>query len=126
MFIQKNRHGLFRKFVVIAMRLTFLNNTLRNRRFNYSPMYYDEQKEKLKQKKEQYRRLEHNKMDTDERRELLRGNLRDEFSRAAYRKAQRSSSNTRILLLIGLLLALGYFIFNGVDQVDTIVENLWE
>ena len=60
-----------------------------------------------------------------ERRELLRENLRSEFSRSEVRKNTNRTSNLRVLLLIGLILALGYFILNGVDEVDTVVKKLW-
>jgi len=88
-------------------------------------MYYDERKERLDRKREQYQKLEDNTISDDERRELFRENLKEGFSRAHYRQTQQRSSNIRVLILIGLILVLGYFVFNGVNEVDTVVKKLW-
>lgn len=106
------------------MQFKFLKNNIQNRSFDYAPMYYDERKEKLELKKKQYERLKDSNLTTEERQQLLRNNMREGWSRAAYRQQVTSASNLRILLLIGLLVALGYFIFNGVDEVDTVVKKL--
>lgn len=107
------------------MKIRFLNKTIEHKRFGYSPIYYDERKERLSEKKEQYRKLEDGEMSGDERRDILRSNLRQEFSRADYRKREKKTSNIRILLLIGVILALGYLVFNGMDDIDSIVNKLW-
>ena len=107
------------------MKFRFLNKTIQNQRFNYNPMYYDERKERLDRKREQYQKLEDNTISDDERRELFRENLKEGFSRAHYRQTQQRSSNIRVLILIGLILVLGYFVFNGVNEVDTVVKKLW-
>ncbi len=107
------------------MKFQFLNKKIRHRRYDYQPMYYDERKERIERKREFYERVEAGEVSQEERRELLRENLRSEFSRSEVRKNTNRTSNLRILLLIGLILALGYFILNGVDEVDTVVKKLW-
>ncbi len=107
------------------MKFRFLNKTIQNQRFNYNPMYYNERKERLDRKREQYQKLEDNTLSETERRELFRENLKEGFSRAQYRQTQQRSSNIRVLILIGLILVLGYFVFNGVSEVDTVVKKLW-
>ncbi len=107
------------------MKFRFLNKTIQNQRFNYNPMYYNERKERLDRKREQYQKLEDNTISDAERRELFRENLKEGFSRAHYRQTQQRSSNIRVLILIGLILVLGYFVFNGVNEVDTVVKKLW-
>lgn len=107
------------------MKLRFLNRTIENQRFNYNPMYYDERQERLERKKRQYRSLENEPVSEERRKELFRENLQEGFSRAKYRQTQQRSSNLRVVILIGIIVVLGYFIFNGVDQVDTIVKKLW-
>ena len=107
------------------MKLRFLNKNIEHKRFTYSPMYYDEQKEKLENKKAQYRSLEGDELSSSERESILRQNMRQEFNRAEYRQSQLKASNFRIVLLIGLLLALGYFVLFGIDEVDTVVKKLW-
>lgn len=103
----------------------FLSKTVANRKFDYQPMYYNERKERLKAKAEQYKRVENGDLSDEERKSIFRDNMRGEWSRSEVRSKQRSTSNFRIIILILIILALGYFIFNGVDQVDTIVEKLY-
>lgn len=88
-------------------------------------MYYDERKERLEKKKELYRKMHEGELSTDERREMFKDNLKENWSRADVRKSQHRNANLRVLLLILIILTLGYFIFNGVDEVDTVVKNLW-
>jgi len=107
------------------MKIRFLNRTIENRRFDYTPMYYDEKREALEKKKELYRRMKEDKLSESEKREVLRNEMRQSWSRTNYRKSQEKASNIRILILILVLLALGYFIFNGIDEVDTVVEKIW-
>ncbi|NVK63996.1 MAG: hypothetical protein HWE22_05385 [Flavobacteriales bacterium] len=107
------------------MKFRFLNNTLQNKRFHYNSRYYDERKEALDQKKEYYRKMSNGELSDDDRRSMFRANLNSELSRGEYRQSQNRSANIRVLVLIVVLLALGYFIFNGVSEVDTIVNNLW-
>lgn len=123
-FFGESQAGDFVKFVE-SMKFRFLNKTIENRRFDYQPMHYDERKEWLNQKRELYRKMENNELSAEERRAVLRDNLRKEYGRAEFRKGQQRTSNIRILILIGLIVALGYFVFNGVDEVDTIVKKLW-
>ncbi len=107
------------------MKFKFLNNTLQNRKFDYNPRYYDERKERLKHRKEQFERIESGQMTAEERRTLLRENMRQEWTRADYRQKQQRASNLRIVILILAILGLGYFLLYGVDQVDVVVERLW-
>lgn len=107
------------------MKFRFLNNTLQNRKFDYNPRYYDERKERLNDRQERFRKLESGEISDEERREMLRENMRGEWMRADYRQKQRGASNIRIFILIAVILALGYFLLYGVDQVNVIVERLW-
>jgi len=107
------------------MKFKFLNNTLQNRKFDYNPRYYDERKERLEHRKAQFDRLESGEMSAEERRAILRESMRNEWTRADYRQRQQRSSNIRILILVAIILVLGYFLFYGVEQVNTVVERLW-
>lgn len=107
------------------MRFRFLNNTLQNRRFDYNPRYYDERRESLAQKKEYYEKMKTGELSDDERRSAFRDNFKSELSRGEYRQGQNRSSNIRVILLIVIIVALGYFVFNGLDKVDVIANKLW-
>lgn len=107
------------------MKFRFLNKTFENRQFDYTPMYYDERKENLEQKKDQYRKLKTNKLSDEDRKHMLKARMHSEWSGAEFRNAARKNANMRTIVLIVLIVALGYFIFNGVDEVDTVVKKVW-
>ena len=107
------------------MKFRFLNNTLENRRFDYNPRYYDDRKEALAQKKEYYEKMKSGDLSDDDRRSSFRDNLKGELTRGEYRQGQNRSANIRVIVLIVVIGALGYFILNGLDDVDTIVNKLW-
>ena len=108
------------------MKIRFLNNNISARKFDYNAMYYDERKERLAAKKEQFAKLENGEISDEERRSMLRESMRSEWSRSEIRQKANRSANLRTLILIVIIVALGYFVFYGVDQVDTIVNNLWD
>lgn len=107
------------------MKFRFLNNTLENKRFDYTPRYYDDRKEAIERKKAYYEKLKTGELTDEERRLMFRESVKGELSRGQYRQGQNRSANIRVFLLLIVLIALGYFIFNGLDDVDTIVNNLW-
>ncbi len=107
------------------MKFKFLANNIQNKRFDYAPMHYDERKERLELKKKEFDRLENEDLSERDREDILRQNIKDSWSRAQNVQTQKSVSNYRIVLLIIVLLALGYFVFNGLDDVDEVVKKLW-
>ncbi len=107
------------------MKFRFLNNTLENKRFDYSSRYYDDRKEALAQKKAYYEKLKSGELSEDERRSMFRKSLKGELTRGEYRQGQNRSANIRVILLVIVLTALGYLIFNGLDDVDALVNKLW-
>lgn len=107
------------------MKFQFLSKTNNNKRFRYTPMYYDERKERLELKKKEYEKIEREDLDDQSRRSILRNNLQASWSRQKHAQSQKRTSNMRVLLLIAILLLLGYVVFNGVDEVDTVVKKLW-
>lgn len=134
-YIQKNDEGISLFFfnltlvftmnlllLLVSMKFKFLNRSISNKRFDYSPLYYDERKQRLEQKRKYY---EEQALDADQRSELFRQNIRENWSHSSYRQEQRRKINIRTFLLIALILALGYLIFSGTDQVDTVVTKLW-
>lgn len=107
------------------MKFKFLANTIKNKRFDYAPMYYDQRKEWLKLKKKEFDRLENKNLSDEDRKKILRRNMQESWSRTSNAQNERSTSNFRVLLLIVILLVLGYFVFNGISEVDTVVKKLW-
>lgn len=107
------------------MKFRFLTKTPQHKRFDYSPRYYDERKERLEQKKMEYQRLEDGNLDPDERKNLLRRNMQDTWARSKNLQVQQKAANFRVILLILIIVVVGYFFLNGIDQVDTVVKKLW-
>jgi hypothetical protein len=107
------------------MKLQFLNKTIKHRKFQFMPRFYDERKELLQQKVTQYEAMENGELSPDQRKTILRRNLNETWSRSQHASKQKSSANIRVIILIILIVGLGYFIFNGVDDVDTVVNKLW-
>jgi hypothetical protein len=107
-----------------AMQFKFLNKTFKPKNFNYSPMYYDERKERLELKKAQYTRLTDEDISEEERKTMLRQSMHETWDRTKHAQQQRYSSNMRTVILLVVIVVLGYFIFNGLDDVDTVVKKL--
>lgn len=107
------------------MKLRFLTKTPIHKRFDYIPMYYDERKERLDLKKKEYARLSDEELSTADRKAILRQNMQDTWVRSKNATEQRKQANFRVFILIVILLSLGYFVLNSVDEVDTVVKKLW-
>ena len=106
------------------MQLKFLSKVTQPKQFQFTPRFYDERKERLELKRAQFNALKQKDMSPDERKEVLRHAMQESWSRTQNSAHIRKSYNIRILLLILFLLGLGYFIFNGLDDVDTVVRKL--
>lgn len=107
------------------MKIRFLNKSITPKRFSYNPLYYNEQKERLEERKAHFEKLSEGNYNDSDRLNTFKANIRSEWSRSEMRSQNNRAANIRVLILVGLILVLGYFVFNGVDQVDTIVNKLW-
>ena len=103
--------------------MKFLNSRLRPKRFAYFPRYYDERKEKLELKRKLY--ADENLSDND-RILIMREKLRDKRGSHKVNQNQLYNRNTRFLFLLFLLFALGYFILNGLDDIDHVIFKLMD
>ncbi len=103
--------------------MKFLNSRLRPKRFSYFPRYYDERKEKLELKRKLY--ADENLSEND-RVLIMREKLKDKRVSHQVNQNQFYNRNTRSLFLIFLLLALGYFILNGLDDIDHVIFKLMD
>lgn len=108
------------------MKMKFFSRTVQPRSFNYIPMYYDEQKEYIDTKKQQYRELDEKERTIEERKAILRQEFSASRSRTEHASQARRSANIRTLILVGIILALGYFLLYGLDDIDVIVEKMWK
>lgn len=108
------------------MKLRFLNKTIEHRRFTYTPMYFDEQKEYIEMKKAQHRDTSAEDIDIETRKEILRHEMSTGWSRQQNKTQANRSANIRVLILIAAIVILGYFLLYGVDNVDVVVDKMWK
>lgn len=87
----------------------------RNRQFHYSPMYYNPEKEEL-DKRVQMAKVKYGIEEGDDaiKREIR---MRDQFkeSKSALDSMKKWNSTFRMLVILGLLLTLAYFVFTNLD-----------
>jgi len=109
-------------FIKQKMALKFFNTKQQHKRFDFMPRYYDERKERLELKRKQFE--ENENLSEKERAQALREQLRDNWSHGKMRQQANYQANFRILILIGAIVILGYFIFNGLDDVDQVIHKI--
>jgi len=96
----------------------------KTRRFDYTPRHYDETKERLeKRKKEIAQELgleegaEHTRRDIN-----FRAKLDQNYANASTRK-MTFWSNMRLMIILGILTVLCYYVYTNLDQVIAEVAN---
>ncbi len=104
--------------------MKLFNTPSRYKRFSFYTRFYDERKERLELKKKQYEDLEN--ATEEERKAIFREQMRDSWAMGKEREGANFQSNMRILVLIAVILILGYFVFNGLEQIETVVFRLME
>lgn len=104
------------------MAFKFLNLKLKNKRFSYLPRYYDERKERLALKKKQFEDSEN--LSNEERKLYLREQFRNSWSLGRTRQQANSQANFRTLILIAFILILGYFVFNGIEGIQSVIHKI--
>jgi len=78
------------------------------RTYNYRPIYYDPKKEAQKEREEKYAKEENN---GEFKTSIKRGSFREEMNKrnSAYRDNARQS-NIRLVVIIGVLFLIAYFL----------------
>jgi hypothetical protein len=103
------------------MALRFFNPKITHKKFSFYTRYYDERKEKLDLKRKSY---ETSELNSEDRTEILKDKLRDTWSVGKTRQKANYEANFRVVVLIFLIVALGYFVFNGLDDIDKVIHKL--
>lgn len=104
------------------MAFKFFNIKAQNKRFSYLPRYYDERKERLALKKKQFEDAKN--LSDEERKAFLREQFRDSWSLGRTRQQANYQANFRTLILIAFLLILGYFVFNGIEGIQSVIHKI--
>ena len=90
----------------------------RHKSFEIEPRFYDERKERLQSMKDRHSIVE---SDTDEHKaqvikERMRQSVADKWSFSAEKQKQARSSNIRLVVILLLILAGTYYIFNFLEN----------
>lgn len=98
----------------------------RHKRFEYSPRYYDERKERLDRIKAKYAEEGEKVKTAAAYRERLRQSIEDNWGKEGNKAIQSRSANLRLILILVLLLAGAYFLLDAVELFNGEVTNLDE
>jgi hypothetical protein len=82
--------------------------TPKPRQFKYTPIFYDERKEALKEREKQLKQELGISDDQSSRVSLIKGRIRAGFRRSA---KERSKSNLRLIIIFIILVLVAYLIF---------------
>lgn len=101
----------------------------RSRRYDYTPRYYDEKKEKLKARIRRYESENQNENENEnENRDIrlieLRERISDNWVRGEEYKKSIFTSNIRLVIILAVILALIFFVFNGLDIGGAYLDKL--
>jgi len=109
-------------FIKQKMAFKIFNTKIHHKRFDFIPRHYDERKERLELKRKQYQ--ENDSLTESERIEAMRKQFRENWSPGKMRTQANAKSNFRIFILIGVIIVLGYFIFNGMDHIEQVIYKI--
>mgnify|MGYP000421397754 CR=1 FL=1 len=98
------------------MRIPQFTKINRHRSFDYTPMYYNPEKEDLDNRVKAIKaQMEENSESSDADREArLRAQFKQNSSSLSY-KSKNMSSTIRMIIILGLVLYLGYVVFSNLD-----------
>ena len=103
--------------------MKFLNSNIRPKKFDYFPRYYNSRKEKIELKRKFY---SNETLSQDERVILMREKIEEKKQENKVSKNGVYSQNTRTLLLLSIVFILGYFLLNGLDDIDRVIFKLMD
>ncbi len=95
-----------------------------HRRFEYIPRYYDPKKEAIKKKIKLAKK--ENILDDEGRyaREInFRAQVRDKWGNSEYR-SKSMNANIRLILILGVMMVVVYYIFQGLDIGGTAIDQM--
>ena len=101
--------------------MKFLNSNIKPKKFGYFPRYYDARKEKTELKKKFYAK---ETLSESELILLMREKMEEKRQENKVSKNGIYSQNTRTLVLLSIVFVLGYFLLNGLDDIDQVIFKL--
>lgn len=95
-----------------------------NKKFDYNPRYYDERKEKLQSMIESYNKSGDNLSEDEEYRRKIKTRMQNSFSIQDEYKNKSRASNIRLVIILGILVLICYYIFGTLDTFTSDVINI--
>ena len=98
------------------MRIPQFTKINRHRNFDYTPMYYNPEKEELDNRVKAIKESmgEKGSEDDKDREAVLRARFKQNSDSLSYKSKNRSNT-IRMLIILGLVLYLGYIVFTNLD-----------
>ena len=96
----------------------------RHKKYNYSPRYYDERKERLERLIEKYEEKEDVDKQSAEYRARMKQRIEQSWEMNSASASSARSANVRLIIILAALLLLTYFILDYVDIFSAEVINL--
>ena len=98
------------------MRVPHFSKINRHRNFDYTPMYYNPQKEELDNRVKAIQQEMGGESDDEgvDREVRLRAQFKQNTETLSYKSKNRSSS-IRMMIILGLILYFGYIVFTNLD-----------
>ncbi|MDX1446053.1 hypothetical protein [Lishizhenia sp.] len=97
----------------------------RNKKFDYAPRYYDERKEKLQAMADRYNNENKGEVTDDEAyRNKVKTRMQNSFSIQDEYKNKSRASNVRLLIILGILILICYYIFGTLDTFSSDIINI--
>lgn len=107
-------------------RLSIFKLPNKHKRFEYVPRYYDARKERLKKKIEDYELENKTEAGERKRREIsFRDKSSNRWGGDDY-KAASLRQNLRLILILGILGVIVYYIFVGIEGIEPLVEIFYK
>jgi len=94
----------------------------RYKKFEYTPRYYDERKERIQMMQESYNKL--GQQTPTEQQAYLRDRMRNAWQQNKSYSKQTRSANIRLIVILFALLFAVYYIFGSVDSFTAEVIDL--
>ena len=100
--------------MAILERIRFMKVN-KHKRFDYTPRYYDERKERLDKLVKKHQKETELNTDRTEHRERLKQRIADNWENNAASVSASRAANLRLIIILVVLLAAVYFILDYVD-----------
>ncbi len=94
----------------------------KNKRFEYTPRFYNERKERLNKMREAY--SDDGEADSAQRRERMRDKMQTSWGLESAHASQSRAANIRLIVILVALLVGSYFILDYVEIFTAEVTNI--